>query len=96
MAAKGIRMAARKRQSGTARVEGAATKNAHRRRVPRRRIVHDHSPERLAWYGGLALMAVLEVIDWPLAIVIAIGHEIAHRARRQALRELAEGIEAGA
>jgi hypothetical protein len=39
-------------------------------------------------------MAVFEMIDWPVAIVIAIGHEIAHRARTQALRELAEGIEA--
>jgi hypothetical protein len=39
-------------------------------------------------------MAVFEIIDWPVAIVIALGHEIAHRARTQALRELAEGIEA--
>ena len=52
--------------------------------------------QRLAWYGGLALMAALEIIDWPIAIVIAVGHEIAHRARTKALRELAEGVEAGA
>jgi hypothetical protein len=54
-----------------------------------------HADPRLAWYAGLALMAVFEVIEWPVAIVIAVGHEIAHRARGQALRELAEGIEAG-
>jgi hypothetical protein len=41
-------------------------------------------------------MAVLEVIEWPIALVIAAGHEISHRARTRALRELAEGIEAGA
>jgi hypothetical protein len=40
-------------------------------------------------------MAIFEVIDWPVAIVIGLGHEIAHRTRDQALRELAEGIEAG-
>jgi hypothetical protein len=40
-------------------------------------------------------MAALEVIDWPIAIVLAAGYEIAHRARVEALRELAEGIEAG-
>lgn len=39
-------------------------------------------------------MAALEVIDWPVAIVVTIGHEIAHRARTRALKELAEGIEA--
>jgi hypothetical protein len=50
---------------------------------------------RLAWYAGLALMAAFEVIDWPIAVIIAVGHEIAHRARARALRELAEGIESG-
>jgi hypothetical protein len=40
-------------------------------------------------------MAVFEVVDWPVAIVIAVGHEITQRARARALRELAEGIEAG-
>jgi hypothetical protein len=39
-------------------------------------------------------MALLEVIEWPVAIVIAVGHEIAHRSRNKALRELAKGIEA--
>jgi hypothetical protein len=40
-------------------------------------------------------MALLDVI-WPVALVIGVGHEIAHRARSQALRELAEGVEAAA
>jgi len=39
-------------------------------------------------------MAALEVIDWPVAIVIGIGHELAHRARTRAVRELGSGIEA--
>jgi len=40
-------------------------------------------------------MALFEVVEWPIAIVIAVGHEIAHRSRNRGLRELAEGIEAG-
>jgi len=40
-------------------------------------------------------MALFDVIEWPVALVIAVGHEIAHRARHKAIRELAEGIEAG-
>jgi hypothetical protein len=63
---------------------------------PRRASVPGaHTPEQLAWYAGLTLMALLEVIEWPVAVVIAVGHEIAHRARSRALREFAEGIEAG-
>ena len=55
----------------------------------------EHADPRLAWYAGLGLMAALKIIDWPVALAIAVGHEIAHRARGRALRELAEGIEAG-
>jgi len=51
---------------------------------------------RFGWYVGLAIMAAIEVIEWPLAIVMMLGHEIAHRAHSQALRDFAEGIESGA
>jgi len=60
-----------------------------------RASTESHSAEHLAWYAGLTLMALLEIIEWPVALVIAVGHEIAHRARNKAIRELAEGIEAG-
>ena len=51
---------------------------------------------RLGWYAGLAVMAIIEIIEWPLAIVMMLGHEIAHRAHSRALRDFAEGVEAGA
>ncbi len=41
-------------------------------------------------------MAIFEVIEWPLVIVMMLGHEIAHRALSEALRDFAEGVEAGA
>jgi hypothetical protein len=85
-----------KRQRGNKRPD-----LAHRRRSRSSRIGPSSSQrraadQRLAWYAGLALMAVFELVDWPVALIIAFGHEMAHRARTQALRELAEGIEAGA
>ena len=52
------------------------------------------SDPRLAWYLGLGLMAILEVIDWPVALIIAVGHELTYRARTRALKEMAKGIEA--
>jgi hypothetical protein len=60
------------------------------------RATTQHPHPRVAWYTGLALMAVLEVIEWPLAIVLVLGQEIAHRAHSEALRDFAEGVEAGA
>jgi hypothetical protein len=51
--------------------------------------------ERLAWFAGLGLMTAFRMIDWPLALALAAGHEVTRRAHRRAVRELAEGIEAG-
>ena len=34
-------------------------------------------PEHLAYYGALAGLAVLEIIDWPIALVIGAGHALA-------------------
>ena len=64
--------------------------------MPRSRGATRRPHPRLGWYVGLAVMATVEVIEWPLAVLMMLGHEIAHRAHSQALRDLAEGIEAGA
>ena len=37
------------------------------------------SPQRAAYYGGLAALAAFSVIDWPVAAVIGIGTEIARQ-----------------
>ena len=77
----------RRRQTTTPR---RSTAVSHSRGAPQR------PHPRLGWYAGLAVMAAIEVIEWPLAIMMMLGHEIAHRAHHQALRDFAEGIEAGA
>ena len=46
-------------------------------------------------YVGVAVMAAIEIIEWPLAIMMMLGHEIAHRAHSAALRDFAEGVESG-
>jgi len=51
---------------------------------------------RHGWYAGVTVMAILEMIEWPLAILMMLGHEIAHRSHSDALRDFAEGVEAGA
>ena len=78
-------------------IVGRARRLTPRTRAASRSTSASRGPQaqRFAWFAGLALMAALEIIDWPVALVIAVGHEIAHRARNQALRELAEGVEAG-
>jgi hypothetical protein len=55
-------------------------------------------PDRgsLAWYAGLGLMGALDVIDWPVALVVGVSHALATQARNPEVREAAEGTEAAA
>lgn len=39
-------------------------------------------PDRLAFYGGLGLAAVIGAIDWPVATAIGLGTMLARRAGR--------------
>ena len=50
-------------------------------------------PEQLAYYGGLAALAAFELIDWPVALVIAAGHLLASNQHNRFVEELGEAME---
>ena len=50
-------------------------------------------PEQLAYYGGLAALAAFELIDWPVALVIAAGHLLAANHHNRLLEEIGEAME---
>jgi hypothetical protein len=50
-------------------------------------------PEQLAYFGGLAALAAFELIDWPVAVVIAAGHLLASNHHNRILEELGEAME---
>jgi len=50
-------------------------------------------PDQLAYYGGLAALAALELIDWPVALVIATGHIMASNHHNRLLEEFGEALE---
>jgi hypothetical protein len=49
-------------------------------------------PEHLAYFAALGVLTALEVIEWPLTVVIIGGQVLATRAHRRIVRELAEGV----
>ncbi|MBV9514755.1 MAG: hypothetical protein JO280_12055 [Mycobacteriaceae bacterium] len=49
-------------------------------------------PEQLAYYGALAGLAALEVIDWPVALVIAAGHVLASNYHSKVAQELGDAL----
>ena len=52
-------------------------------------------PEQVAFIGGVAVLAVIGVIEWPVAALLAIGHGLATQAHRKMVRALGEVLEAG-
>jgi hypothetical protein len=48
----------------------------------------------LLWWGGLAALAAFEIVDWPVAALVATGAWIAERHMKQQQRQLAR-TEAG-
>jgi hypothetical protein len=50
-------------------------------------------PDQLAYFGGLAALAAFELIDWPVAVVIAAGHVLASNHHNRVLEELGEAME---
>jgi len=50
-------------------------------------------PETLAWFGGLAALGILGVMEWPVAVVIGAGHLLAHQNHIQLLHDFGEALE---
>jgi hypothetical protein len=49
-------------------------------------------PERLAFYGGLFALAAFGVLDWPVAIVLGIGHVLAEQHRHRFVEDFGEAL----
>lgn len=50
-------------------------------------------PQRLAFYAGLAALAVLGVVEWPVALVLGIGHMLAEDHNHKLLSDFGEALE---
>ncbi|MFJ8634856.1 hypothetical protein [Streptomyces sp. NPDC093568] len=50
-------------------------------------------PDQLAFLGGVGVLAALEIIEWPVALVLGVGHQLAHSRHGRMLREFGEALE---
>jgi len=50
-------------------------------------------PRRLAFYGGVAALAALGVVDWPVAVLLGIGHLLADDHHDRCLCDFGEALE---
>jgi hypothetical protein len=50
-------------------------------------------PDQLAYLAGIATLTALEIIEWPIALVIAAGHLLAEQRRSNTMRAFGEALE---
>jgi hypothetical protein len=51
--------------------------------------------EHLAFYAGVGALAAAEIIEWPVAVVLTVGHLLIGLTHRPALKELGEALDEG-
>ncbi|MET8142582.1 hypothetical protein ABZU32_19930 [Sphaerisporangium sp. NPDC005288] len=51
-------------------------------------------PDRLAFYAALGLLSAFNIIEWPLALVIGLGHFLAEQRLSRVLRGIGQAAEA--
>ena len=49
--------------------------------------------QTLAWFGGLAVLGVLGVMEWPVVAVIGAGHLLAQQSHLKLLHDFGEALE---
>ncbi|WP_135451411.1 hypothetical protein [Mycobacterium sp. DL99] len=50
-------------------------------------------PEQLAYYGALGILAAVEIIDWPVAVLLGAGHMLMHNEHNRIAEQLGEALE---
>jgi hypothetical protein len=50
-------------------------------------------PEQLAYYGVLGALAAAEIIEWPVALVLAGGHWLVRNEHNRVAHEIGEALE---
>lgn len=50
-------------------------------------------PQDLAYLAGLGALLALELIEWPVAVALGVGHALTSQHRSRALTELGEALD---
>jgi hypothetical protein len=50
-------------------------------------------PEQMAYYAGIGALVALEVVEWPVALVLAVGHALITQQHNHTLHEFGQALE---
>jgi hypothetical protein len=56
---------------------------------------HLHLPplDEIAFLGGIATLALIQIIEWPVAAALTVGHILAHNRHHALLRDFGEALD---
>ncbi|CQD03702.1 hypothetical protein [Mycolicibacterium conceptionense] len=49
-------------------------------------------PEQVAYYGALGILAAVEIIDWPVALLLGAGHVLMQNEHNRVVQEVGEAL----
>lgn len=85
--------AAKARTTTTKAADQAAAENSTQISLPLIGRVSLPASDQLAFIGGLSLLAVAGVVDWPVVAAIGIGHALVQSRQSKTLHEFGEALE---
>lgn len=50
-------------------------------------------PDQVAYYAGIGALVALEVIEWPIALVLGVGHVLMTQQHNRTIHEFGEALE---
>ena len=50
-------------------------------------------PAQLAYYTGIGALVALEILEWPAALALGIGHALISQQRNRTIKEFGEALE---
>lgn len=81
------------RPNGEEAAEVATEKNSVRVPIPLIGTVKLPPPEQLAFVAGIAALAALEVIEWPVGVALAVGHVLATSSHNKVIQDFGKALE---
>ncbi len=85
------RPAGRRNSAGAARQ--ATDRHSTVVRLPGIGEVRLPGADQIAFLGGLGLLAALDILEWPLAVAVGVGHALVADRNNRIVREFGEALE---
>jgi hypothetical protein len=73
--------------------ESALRRNSVHLQLPIVGELHLPSPADVAFFGGVAVLAVVGLLEWPVAVLLGLGHGLAMNQHHKVLRAFGEALE---